>query len=190
LTRHLLIIVLLAAGLWQVGQGATVHAKALVGQVLLERAWARSAEGETTTNPWPGAVSRPVARMRVPQLNVQRLVLEGAETPVLAWGPGMETGPHGHRMIAAHRDTHFRFLEHLDIDHRLVLEHLGGKQERWQVVDRQIVDSRVIALDMGLAADLLTLVTCYPFDATAAGGPLRLVITLRPEIVPGTSPGV
>jgi sortase A len=71
-----------------------------------------------------------------------------------------------------------------------VLEHLGGKQERWQVVDRQIVDSRVIALDMGLAADLLTLVTCYPFDATAAGGPLRLVITLRPEIEPGTSPGV
>jgi len=187
LTRHLLIAALLAAGLWQVGQGATVHAKALVGQVLLERAWA----GENSAaSPWPGAVSRPIARMHIPDLNIRQLVLEGADTPVLAWGPGMETGPHGHRMIAAHRDTHFRFLEHLDIDHRLELEHRDGKQERWQVVDRQIVDSRVTRLDMGRVGDLLTLVTCYPFDTTAAGGPLRLVITLRPEIEPGTSPGV
>ncbi len=187
MTRHLLIAALLAAGLWQLGHGASVQAKALLGQVLLERAWARSDDGHSAS-PWPGAVSRPVARMRVPHMQVRRLVLDGADTPVLAWGPGMETGPHGHRMIAAHRDTHFRFLEHLNIDHLVELEYRDGLHERWQVVDRQVVDSRVTALDMGLAEDLLTLITCYPFDAASAGGPLRLVITLRPEPAPDISP--
>lgn len=178
--RNLVVFTLLATGLWQAGQGATVQLKAWLGQQLLERAWVQASASDQPALPWPGAVSHPVARLRVPELAIDQLVLDGADTPVLAWGPGMEIGLNGHRLIAAHRDTHFRFLQYLVEDQVLELESRDGSVGRWQVVERRIVDSRRYLLDMDLAEERLTLVTCYPFNASAAGGPLRLVIGLRP----------
>lgn len=178
--RALVMVSLLAGGLWQMGQGGLVQAKGLLGQLLLERAFAAADVSEPVQMPWPGAVSHPVARLHMPERGINRLVLDGADTPVLAWGPGLETGSNGHRMIAAHRDTHFRFLEHVEPGERLYLEMIDGTTEHWQVVSREVVDSRTTAIDMALDADQLTLVTCYPFTATTPGGPLRLVLTLIP----------
>jgi sortase A len=178
--RHLIIAALLGAAFWQLGQGGLIQAKAWLGQLLLERAWAETTEVGQAVRPWPGAVSHPVARLRVPELAIDRLVLHGAEPPILAWGPGLESGPHGHRLIAAHRDTHFRFLEQVEPGHRMHLEMIDGTTEHWQVISRNVVDSRTTMIDMGLEAEQLTLVTCYPFDATHPGGPLRLVLALSP----------
>lgn len=182
--RAIVLASLLAVAAWQIGAGASVQAKAWLGQILLERAWDKAEEqaedNSEPVTPWPGAVSHPIARLRVPALAIDHLVLEGADTPVLAWGPGMETGPNGHRMIAAHRDTHFRFLQHVVAGERFELELAGGQTEHWQVVDQSIVDTRTTQLDLGLDANVLTLVTCYPFDSLEAGGPLRLVTSLVP----------
>ncbi len=176
--RALILAALLAAGGWQLGQGASVQLKAWLGQVLLERAWAGT--DESPRSPWPGAVSHPVARLHVPALGIERLVLDGAETPVLAWGPGLETGAGGHRMIAAHRDTHFRFLGQLERGQVIELELADRRVERWRVIAHEVVDARTTRLDMGREGDLLTLVTCYPFDAASPGGPLRYVVSLAP----------
>ena len=178
--RPLLISALLAAALWQLGQGGLIQAKAWLGQLLLERAWT-SADGPEPIKPWPGAVSHPIARLSVPSLAIDRLVLEGADTPVLAWGPGMEIGPNGHHMIAAHRDTHFRFLEQVELGDSFWLEQRDGSVRPWRVVDLAVVDSRRTAIDMNLNQERLTLVTCYPFDATSSGGPLRYLVGLLPE---------
>lgn len=180
--RHLVIFTILATGLWQAGEGLSVQLKAWLGQQLLERAWVQSEQSQPAL-PWPGAVSYPVARLRVPELAIDQLVLDGADTPVLAWGPGMEVGANGHRLIAAHRDTHFRFLQHLAENQVLELESRDGSVMQWQVVERRVVDSRRYRLDMDLAEERLTLVTCYPFNASNAGGPLRLVIGLKPLLV-------
>jgi sortase A len=177
--RSLLVVSLLAVSLSQLGQGGLIQAKAWLGQLLMERAWAAT-EPSSPVKPWPGAVSHPVARLSVPTLAIDRLVLEGAETPVLAWGPGMEVGPNGHQLIAAHRDTHFRFLQRLERGDQLLLEWPGGSIQRWQVIDLAVVDSRRTAIDMGLSQELLSLVTCYPFDAGRPGGPMRYVVSLRP----------
>ena len=179
--RPLLISALLAAALWQLGQGGLIQAKAWLGQFLLERAWVSSADGPEPHKPWPGAASHPIARLSVPSLAIDRLVLDGADTPVLAWGPGMEVGPNGHHMIAAHRDTHFRFLEQVELGDAIWLELRGGSARLWRVVDLAVVDSRQTAIDMNLDQELLTLVTCYPFDAISANGPLRYVVSLLPE---------
>jgi sortase A len=177
--RPLLIACLLAVGLWQIAGAATIHTKAWLGQILMERAWNRSRESDAPVAAWPGSVSHPIARIQVPALDIDHLVLEGAATPVLAWGPGMEVGPEGHRLIAAHRDTHFRFLEHLEADTLVVLELPGGRMEHWQVEGRQVVDSRRVGLDLAADGDRMTWVTCWPFDAIEAGGPLRLLVTLN-----------
>ncbi len=178
--RNLVVFTMLATGLWQAGEGLSVQLKAWLGQQLLERAWIQSDQSQQPALPWPGAVSYPVARLRVPALAIDQLVLDGADTSVLAWGPGMEVGANGHRLIAAHRDTHFRFLQHLAENQVLELENRGGSVTRWQVVERRVVDSRRYRLDMDLDEERLTLVTCYPFNARSAGGPLRLVIGLKP----------
>lgn len=179
MTRTLLICVLLAGGFWQLGQGGLVQAKAWLGQALLEQAWATS-DSDEPVKPWPGAVSHPIARLSVPSLALDRLVLDGADTAVLAWGPGMEVGPNGHHMIAAHRDTHFRFLEHIELGDLIWLEQRDGPARSWRVIDLAVVDSRETAIDMNLDQELLTLVTCYPFDARSTGGPLRYVVSLVP----------
>jgi sortase A len=178
--RPLLLCALLAVAGWQLGQGGLVLAKAWLGQLLLERAWAAET-GDAPVRPWPGAVSHPVARLSMPALKIDWLVLEGADTPVLAWGPGLEVGPNGHQMIAAHRDTHFRFLEQVELDDVMLLQRHDRSIQRWRVVDRAIVDASETLIDMSLSQELLTLVTCYPFNTSSSGGPLRYVVSLVPD---------
>ncbi len=179
--RAVLLSSLLAVAGWQLGQAGLVQGKAWLGQWLLERAWQRSLQSAEPTRPWPGAVSHPVARLRVPELGVARLVLDGIDTPVLAWGPGLSVGSAGHWLMAAHRDTHFRFLAEVEPGMIVEIEGLDGHASRWQILERTVVDSRFEVLDADLPGPRLTLVTCYPFDAARAGGPLRLVFTLLPE---------
>lgn len=178
--RALVLCSLMTVGALQIGQGMSVQAKAWLGQWLLERAWTAGTSSGVAESPWPGAVGRPIVRLKMPRLGIDRLVLDSADTPVLAWGPGLEAGPAGHRLIAAHRDTHFRFLEHVSEGDRMVIETLDGPSEHWQVVERRIVDARTTRLDMNLPEERLSLITCYPFDAVRAGGPLRLLLTLKP----------
>lgn len=176
---RLLVVALALAALTQIAQFGWIQGKGLVGQWLMESAWADAGQ-QPDASPWPGARTRPVARLYVPELEIDRLVVEGLETANLAWGPGIEYGRNGHVVIAAHRDTHFRFLGQLQPDHHIELEHPAGVIENWRVDDTRIVDARTTELDMDAAGPLLTLVTCWPIDAVAAGGPLRLVVSAVP----------
>lgn len=184
---RILIGLVAVVSAWQLGAFGVIHAKAWLGQHLLERAWQQTQDSGEPVEPWPGAVSHPVARLHVPKFDIDRLVLEGADTPVLAWGPGMETGPGGHRLLAAHRDTHFRFLERIETGDRFEMRYVDGRVEHWRVRTTGVVDARDSALDMSLSADVMTLVTCYPFDAAIAGGPLRYVVGLEPVQAVDTS---
>ena len=61
----------------------------------------------------------------------------------------------------------------------IVIEAPGRPAARFRVVETAVVDSRtaVIRAADGPARALLT---CYPFDALRAGGPLRWVVTALP----------
>lgn len=178
--RRLLLSALLLAAVWQLGSAGWIQAKAGLGQWLLERAWQRTLEGEVGVEPWPGAVSHPVARLRMPRLSVDYLVLEGLETPVMAWGPGMAEGEGGHRVLAGHRDTHFSFLREVAVGDRFELIDAEGSSRWWQVEATRVVDSRTTGIDLDWPESVMTLITCYPFDAPVAGGPWRLVVRLKP----------
>lgn len=159
---------------------AWIQLKGQAGQWLMERAWA-TGDGPRADLPWPGARTRPVARLYVPALKLDRLVVEDTATPNLAWGPGMRNGPNGHRIIAAHRDTHFGFLGDLRPGQAIELESPAGVVQHWIVERSRIVDARTTAIDPAAAGPLLSLITCWPIDAIEAGGPLRLVVTAVPE---------
>src|ERR1700681_3600252 len=107
--------VLTLAGLVLVGQGVWIHAKALLAQVLLERAFAQTLMTGKNVKPWSWADTWPVARIDIPRLGKSAIVLNGSSGQALAFGPGHvertpDAGGPGTAGSPAHRDPHFAFI--------------------------------------------------------------------------------
>ena len=172
---------MLAAGLGL--DGVWIHAKAALAQLLLGRAWLRSDHGRDARRPWPWADMAPIARLSVPRLQRDLIVLDDDRGQALAFGPGWTPGSavpgtHGLSVISAHRDTQFRFLQRLWPGDRLHLDGPRGGSD-YQVIGSRIIDSRHLGIPPASSMDGLWLVTCYPFDAIVPGGPLRYVVQAR-----------
>ncbi len=175
------IAVTAGLGLWQLGGGLYIHAKAALAQALLSEAWADTLSGSGEVRPWPWADTWPVARLRVPALAVDQIVLAGSSGRTLAFGPGhmtgtAEPGRPGHAIIGGHRDTHFAFLAQLKPDTVLRLQRPDGVWRHYRVTGTAVVDVRRARLLQNDGPSVLTLVTCYPFDAVEPGGPLRYLV--------------
>ena len=178
------VAALLALGFWQLGQGAYIPAKAWLAQELMQRAWLRISAGEDRAAPWPWADTWPVARLSAKSHDVDLIVLAGGSGRTLAFGPGHLSasalpGETGNMVIAGHRDTHFAFLRDLEPGHRLTIESFSGAITDYEVIGLNVVDSRKGSLLLDTDDAVLTLVTCYPFNAVDPGGPLRYVVTAR-----------
>jgi sortase A len=165
-----------------------IPVKAELAQLLLQRSWAQTLDGKKHVKPWPWADTWPLARLRMEQHGVDLIVLAGASGRTLAFGPGHldgtpRPGQLGNVALSGHRDTHFRFLEGVVPGELLSLQSPDGVLQTYRVVARHIVyENDVYVLDDDGDA-VLTLVTCYPFDAVVPGGPLRYVV--RAERVDG-----
>ena len=182
--RYGAVAALLALGFWQLGQGAYIPAKAWLAQELMQLAWLRMTAGDDRAAPWPWADSWPVARLRAPAHDVELIVLSGGSGRTLAFAPGhlaasAPPGAAGNSIIAGHRDTHFAFLRDVAIGERVNLETPDGRKHAYEVIGTNVVDSRRGSLVLDTDGAFLSLVTCYPFDALDAGGPLRYVVTAR-----------
>jgi len=175
-------VVALGFAVWQWGQAATVHAKAWLAPILIERAWADSQAHRVEVKPWPWADTWPVARLSVPVLGIEQFVLAGANGAALPFGPGHLSGTAlpgrtGTIVIAGHRDTHFRFAATLALGTVIVLESIDGTRRRYRVQDKAIVDSRANELRVDENQDMLILVTCEPTTVLSTRGPYRLVVS-------------
>lgn len=183
-TRRWIVACLLCLGFWQFGHGAYIPAKAWFAQELMLRAWSRAVAGQVNPAPWPWADTWPVARLRARSGDVDLIVLAGGSGRTLAFGPGHLSasalpGQRGNSVIAGHRDTHFSFLQHLALGEQLLVETSSGIELQYTVVDIDIVDSRRGSLLLDTDDSMLTLVTCYPFNAIEPGGPMRYVVSMR-----------
>jgi sortase A len=163
-------------------QAAWIPVKAELAQWLLEQAWRRSESGTVSARPWPWADTYPVAELSIPRLGLRQLVLAGASGRNLAFGPTALTPVDGRDVVlSAHRDTHFSDLRELSAGDEIRLsDHRGSR--RYRVTWLEVVDSRERELVLDDSLDRLTLVTCWPFDAPTAGGPMRWVVTALPSI--------
>jgi sortase A len=162
------------------GQGLYIHAKAVLAQVLLERAFAESLASHTPVKPWSWADTWPVARLAVPRLGASAIVLAGASGQALAFGPGQlvgtpKPGEPGTSVIAAHRDTHFDFLGDLAAGDEIVVQRADGETRRFRVTGSRVVRFDSFGIDPSAKVHRLALVTCWPLAAVTSG-PLRLVV--------------
>ncbi len=179
-----LFIALPLCGLWFIGQGIYIHAKANLAQILLEAAWAGTLQGKKEVKPWPWADTWPVTRLSVPRLGINRIVLAGASGSSLAFGPGhlfgtALPGKPGNTVIAGHRDTHFRFIGLLKPGETINLQTIAGNTIVYEIIKTLIVDERATYLTDQDTDHLLTLITCFPFNAIHPGGPLRYVVIAK-----------
>ncbi|NIA27916.1 MAG: class GN sortase [Desulfobulbaceae bacterium] len=182
--RAWLVACLLCLGFWQLGQGTYIPAKAWLAQEMMVRAWNRAADGAEKPAPWPWADTWPVAKLSAKSGEVNLIVLAGGSGRTLAFGPGHLSasslpGGSGNTVIAGHRDTHFSFLRDMSVGETLSIEEISGLKHLYKVIGIDVVDSRRGSLLLDTESPMLSLVTCYPFDASVAGGPLRYVVTAK-----------
>ena len=178
-----LAALLLAAGAALIASAIYIPAKAALAQILLERAWTRVESGETGAKPWPWADITPVAKIEIPRLNQREIVLEGASGAAMAFGPGhmpnsAAIGAAGTAIVAAHRDTQFRFLGELVPGDSIAATASDGRRIAYRVAAARVVRADASGLDpadAGPGGARLALVTCYPFTGVLHS-PWRYVV--------------
>lgn len=181
---HAVAALLLAVvGLGLVGQATYMTLKAMLAQVLLERAFQSSLATGEPQKPWRWADTWPVARIAVPRLDASAIVLAGSSGQALAFGPGHiegtpEAGDPGTAVYAAHRDTHFAFLKDLVAGDRVDVTRADGSIRRFRVTHAAVVPWDASGLDVSAAGHHLVLATCWPFEARTPG-PLRYLVHAR-----------
>jgi sortase A len=173
-------LLLAIAGLILFGQGAYIHAKALLAQVLLERAFTQTIATGHDVKPWSWADTWPVARIVVKRINAEAIALAGSSGQALAFGPGhventADAGERGVAVYAAHRDTHFRFLKDVAIGDEIDVTRRDGKTFRYRTDGSSVVRFDASGIDPSTSDHELILSTCWPFDAVTSG-PLRYVL--------------
>ena len=180
----ILAVTVCLVGIGRVAQGVAVPIKATVAQVMLEHAFDRSRAEHHVQRPWLSADMAPVARIRVPRLGVDSIVLDTGSGQAMAFGPTLlpgsaALGAPGTSVIAAHRDTHFRFLRDVRPGDLVEVERVEGGTLRYQVTGSEVVRWDRFAIASGRKTNALALSTCYPFGGPGRS-PLRYVVHAEP----------
>lgn len=172
--RLALPLLVALAGLTLFGQGAYIHAKALLAQVLLQRAFNETIATGRDTKPWSWADTWPVARIEVKRIGASAIVLAGSSGQALAFGPGhvertANAGERGVAVYSAHRDTHFRFLKDVQIGDEIDVTRRDGRTFRYRADAQSVVRFDQFGIDPSGNEYELVLSTCWPFDAVTPG---------------------
>ena len=184
--RWLVSLGVAAIGLALLGNAASIHAKALLGQFLIRDAWQKTLElggraAHQGIKPWSWADTWPVARLQVPALNVDQIVLAGDSGQALAFGPGHHSGSAlpggpGLTIISGHRDTHFQFVLDLQAGDSFILQSSQGAVFHYQVTDVQIIDIRKTDVIYSYNLHKVVLVTCWSESNYTSSTPYRYLV--------------
>lgn len=190
---RILCAVILTAGICLTGRSVYLQVKAKLAGILIRRAWEQSVRSGEPHAPWPWADTHPIARLRIPRLGYDEIVLEGATPRTMAFGPalllsGAGLGKPGNLVLAGHRTSWFRPLEGIALVDRIQIEWFdarrGGLYERTYTVTMiRVVEQDDVTLLAPTPEDALTLITCYPFGRSPRS-PQRYVVrasSLRPS---------
>ena len=126
----------------------------------------------------PGA---PVARLTIPRLLLDEIVVEGVDDNSLNAGPGhvpgsAYPGEPGNSVISAHRDRHFARLGAIQVGDTIITES-GANSNTWVVISQRVIGADEPALFRTSDATL-TLTTCWPIRYFGTA-PQRLLVTAK-----------
>ncbi len=186
-TKHF-IITLFLVGSFLLLQGLYFYSKGAIAQYIISGSFDNSdtfgvSIKKKITQEIFGI--KPIGRIKIPSINIDQTILEGSTQKILAYGPGKIINNYqlhnenSNIVISGHRDSFFRNLKHIKINDIIFIEHTKGKS-KYEVV--QIIKDldpdlpeNVKYLDENIP-NILTLVTCYPFDFIGSAPKRYLVI--------------
>lgn len=130
--------------------------------------------------PWSWADTWPVARIEIPRIAAEAIVLNGGSGEVLAFGPGHlegtpEPGDEGVSVISAHRDTHFSFLKDVKAGDEIDVTRRDGLRVRFKVTEMTVASWDKSGIDPTASGRSLVLTTCWPLDGHVRG-PMRYLV--------------
>jgi len=120
-----------------------------------------------------------IGRLRIPRLQINAMVREGAAEPTLRRAVGHIPGTAlpgrgGNVALAGHRDTFFRGLRNIRKNDMIDLQTERGAFQ-YVVESTSIVSPRDVGVLRASNAGTLTLVTCYPFYYVGSA-PKRFIV--------------
>lgn len=177
---NLLSVLCIAGAIAMLGKSSWIMLKAEVSQVLLARAFTQTVATGNPVKPWSWADTWPVAEIRIPRIAASAIVLNGATPESLAFGPAHVTetpdpGERGTSVIAAHRDTHFAFLQEVQMGDLISITRSDGLTFRYAVTAMRVADWNKSGIDAHAPGHRLALTTCFPFGGVAHG-PQRFIV--------------
>ncbi|WP_286262894.1 class GN sortase [Thalassotalea atypica] len=177
-------LLLMVLGMVVAVHGAWLPTKAWLSEQLIAYSWHHSSTHKESISPWPWADTQAIAQMHVPRLNKKLVLLLGVDGTSLAFSAGVmhrystlnQSSPF---IVAGHNDSHFSFLEDIQMKDIISMTDKHGTNQLYQVEDILIIndDTNDLVIDESEAS--LVLITCYPFDALNVGGSLRYVIKAK-----------
>jgi sortase A len=155
--------------------------------------------GDATGSPVAGPPPPPpvegdaMARIRIPEIDVDKIVVEGVEVSDLKRGPGHYPdsplpGQPGNAAIAGHRTTYgapFNRLDELEAGDEILVTTVQGAF-RYEVREQLIVSPDQVEVLDDFGDDRLTLTACHP--EYSARQRIVVVAALRGEAAPVTTP--
>ena len=163
------------------GSGVQLFAKAHTAQYLIADAWHKTRLTNTPVKPWPWADTHPLAKLSF--AGQEQYVLAGASGRTLAFAPGHMSatplpGEQGNSVIVGHRDTHFSGLSKLVLGDIIHLQSLTTTQQ-YRVQSLNIVHQSQTEVLLGDEYNILSLITCYPFDSALINPQMRYVVVAQ-----------
>ena len=179
------VLLYLAGGALLLHAGSTYARGALArseARTAWERADARRAVRDASTIDLDDGTAlvrqgSPIARLIIPAIGLDEVVVEGVGDAELNAGPGhlpgsAVPGEKGNAVISAHRDRHFSTLGDLRTGDTVHTETMS-RRTTWVVTTRRVVRAGRPAL-FSSERPLLTLTTCWPLRALGPA-PERLI---------------
>jgi sortase A len=121
----------------------------------------------------------PLGRIEIGAVGLTVMVLEGTDEGTLQRAVGHIRGTplpgqRGNVALAGHRDTFFRGLRKIRVNDEITLTTLSGSY-RYRVDSTQVVKPEETEVLEDDGDDILTLVTCYPFNFVGSA-PMRFIV--------------
>ncbi len=123
-----------------------------------------------------------IAQLRIPRLAIDVPVFNGTHRDTLDRGAGWvigttALGQHGNSVVSAHRDKHFKSLQHAQVGDVIEVE-IDQKIQTFEIEEIFITDPLDLSVLDPTASQVLTLITCFPFDYQGYA-PDRFIVRAR-----------
>ncbi len=188
----IIIILVLCTAVWQYDQSDSVQAWFV--HFLLRAAWTRTKASGHPVKPWPGARTWPIARLSIPYLHIEQIVLSQAGNGLSIFalghsGSSVLPGDSGNSVLNIYyRDIFEMFLEKLKLGDTLVLESLRHGHWHYQISVVKIVNKKDTYWVEPSLNRRLTLISCYP--CLNVEEDLRYVVVAEEENKEGNNKGL